>query len=875
LAQLQLDKIAQLATETFLRHLRRRLLLIITISVVPIVIVVLYQAKLRRDVQVLEVHEAAWRLTGMIAQRQSQLVESAQQLLSLLASMPEIGKGNMPACGEILRNLLAKQHAYFDIGVANADGFTVCHGRQAERFIDFARHSLVRRVFRTNDFVIGDYQLLGNWRRRALMFGYPIRDDSGAVRDVLFAALNVRWIEQLVAETNLPAGMEFTILDGNGTILTRVPGQDEWSGKRMPDAPLLEFAQLRNQTTKEIDGMDGVTRLYAFNTVGAGHERGQLHVIVGVAKTIAYREADQSLLWSLFWIAMLTAMAGGAAWFVGSKSVLDYVKKRADAEETRGRLAAIIDSSEDGIIGMTLDGEITSWNDGAEQIYGYDAVAIVGQNVAELTPPENRDEIPELMRIVRSGKGINRYESERICKDSRRIVVSASLSPIRDSQGNILGTATITRDITLARKGEMQMLMHTRQLEALQSIAQETAETLSLTEMVPRSLERLVALVPCDYAVAYFIDAADAVDVFTASSAAEFDSSGGRLADELGAVASQCTGEWFVKDVTQVAELSALWRHYEIKAAAFLPMTGKDRCRTTLVLLYRSVRTFGVDEVQFIKALSRSIALGVENGQLYESSLHLIDELSDEVQERRRAEKQLADFNAMVVHDLRSPLANIVSMAESVKEGLFGPVNDLQRNWVGKIESNCRTLIDQISDFLDLSRIEAGKLQIKCEPLNLMSQIDEIVTQHSIEAEKRGIRLTTNFSERLPAVWGDSRRIGQVLVNFISNALKFTDSGGMIEVSAWQRDASVVVSVCDSGAGIAAEEQQQIFQMYSQASSSEKSPRRGSGIGLVICKKSIEAHGGRIWVESELGKGSTFYFSLPMQIDKHERLTPA
>ena len=124
-------------------------------------------------------------------------------------------------------------------------------------------------------------------------------------------------------------------------------------------------------------------------------------------------------------------------------------------------------------------------------------------------------------------------------------------------------------------------------------------------------------------------------------------------------------------------------------------------------------------------------------------------------------------------------------------------------------------------------------------------------------------------------LWADSRRIGQVLTNFMSNALKFTDDGGMIEVSAWQSEGSVVVSVRDSGLGIAAEEQKHIFQMYSQVSSSEKSPRRGTGIGLVICKKIIEAHGGRIWVESGLGQGSSFYFSLPAQADTEEWLTPA
>ncbi|MDP9129067.1 MAG: ATP-binding protein, partial [Candidatus Binatota bacterium] len=581
------------------------------------------------------------------------------------------------------------------------------------------------------------------------------------------------------------------------------------------------------------------------------------------------------LLWSLFWIAMLTAIGGSAAWLVGSESVVEYVKKRSEADEARVKLAAIVESSEEGIIGMTLDGAITSWNDGAEQMYGYDAATIIGQNIAVLIPPEHRGEIPELMQLVCLGKGINRYESERICKDGRRITVSASLSPIRDSQGTVRGVATITRDITLLRKGEEQMATHTRQLETLQTVAQEIAETLSLAETMPQTLETLVALVPCDHAIVYFIGADGAVNSYSASRGADAQALHGRLADDLAAAATQCTGEWFVKDVTTVPELATLWPQYGVRATAILPMTRKDQGRTTLALLDSSWLSFGVDDTQFLKALARQIALGVENGQLYRSSLSLNDNLAEEIEERKKTEKQLADFNAMVVHDLRSPLANVVSMAESVKEGLFGEVNDLQRNWLGKIENNCRGLIDQVSDFLDFSRIDAGKLELKRERLSIGSQIHEILAEHSIEAEKREIKLTARIDAGLPALWADSRRVGQVLTNLMSNALKFTDNGGAIEVSAWPSDAAIVVSVRDTGCGIAADDLGDIFQMYSQGASSDKSQRRSTGIGLVICKKIVEAHGGRIWVESEPGKGSSFYFSLPVRGEKGEGPIPA
>ncbi|MGZ8495524.1 MAG: ATP-binding protein [Candidatus Binatia bacterium] len=870
MAKLQIEKIVQLATGSYLRRLRRRLLLMIAIAVVPVLAVILYQAKVHRDVQILEVHEAAWRLTNVIALRQSQVVDAAKQLLILLAQVPVIARGDQGRCGEVVRGFLAQNRAYLDIGVLEPAGATRCRARDSGSANALARSSLLRRVIATKDFVIGDHHVLGNWQRRTLTFAYPILDENDAVRDVLFAALDMKQIDQLTAESNLPAGMALTILDSNGTILTRVPDHEEWAGRQLPDAPLLELMQLRHQTTKEIAGLDGITRLYAFKTVGDSRERGQLHVIVGVPKAIAYREADQTLLWNLIGIAMLTGIASGVAWLVGSRSVVEYLKNRGDIEDARASLGAIVESSEDGIVGMTLDGAITTWNSGAEQMYGYDAASIIGQNIAVLTPLEHRDEIPELMQIVSLGKGINRYESECICKDGRRIAVSASLSPIRDSQGSIRGAATITRDITLLRKGEEQMAIHNRQLETLQTVAQEITESLSLAETMPQTLETLVALVPCDHAIVYLIGADGAVNSFSASRGAGAKALHGGLADDMAAVATQCTGEWFVEDVTTVPELAALWPQYGVRATAILPMTRKDRGRTTLVVLDSSAHSFGVDDTQFLKALARQIALGVENGQLYKSSLTLIDNLAGEIEERKKAEKQLADFNAMVVHDLRSPLANIVSMAESVKEGLFGDVNELQRNWLGKIENNCRGLIDQVSDFLDFSRIDAGKLVLKRERASIGSQIHEILAQHSIEAKKRDITLTARIDERLPVLWADSRRVGQVLTNLMSNALKFTDNGGAVEVSAWASDTAIVVSVRDTGVGIAADDLGDIFQMYGQGASSDKSQRRSTGIGLVICKKIIEAHGGRIWVESEVGRGSSFYFSLPAQGEKDE-----
>jgi signal transduction histidine kinase len=209
----------------------------------------------------------------------------------------------------------------------------------------------------------------------------------------------------------------------------------------------------------------------------------------------------------------------------------------------------------------------------------------------------------------------------------------------------------------------------------------------------------------------------------------------------------------------------------------------------------------------------------------------------------------------------------VVSISESIQDGLFGPVNEQQSKWLWKIEANCRSLIDHVSDFLDLSKIEAGHIELIKKPVNLEALLKESLVEHSIQADKRDIALRTQIARPLPVLWADARRLNQVLNNLLSNAFKFSDDGAGIEVGARHSGRNeVVVWVKDRGVGIPNDEIGRMFEKYRQLSSTKGSNHRGTGLGLVICKKIIEAHGGRIWAESEDGKGATFFFSLPVNV---------
>lgn len=298
-----------------------------------------------------------------------------------------------------------------------------------------------------------------------------------------------------------------------------------------------------------------------------------------------------------------------------------------------------------------------------------------------------------------------------------------------------------------------------------------------------------------------------------------------------------------------------------------LPLSGNEQFRGTITLMSPRVHVFIPEESQFLQALAQQIGLAIENASLFDATVRMNQHLQEEIDVRKRTEKTLADFTAMVVHDLRSPLSNIVSIIESLRNELFGPINDQQTQWLRKMHTNCIALIDHISDFLDLSKIDAGHVELVKTSVNLAALIYENLVEHSIQADKRNIRLNMEVEKDLPILSLDSRRLNQVLGNLLSNALKFTPEGGQVEVGAGGVDGTdVIVWVKDTGVGIREEEAEQMFEMYRQLSNGRNSPHLGTGLGLAICKKIVEAHGGRIWVSSEENKGSIFSFSLPISV---------
>jgi signal transduction histidine kinase len=215
-------------------------------------------------------------------------------------------------------------------------------------------------------------------------------------------------------------------------------------------------------------------------------------------------------------------------------------------------------------------------------------------------------------------------------------------------------------------------------------------------------------------------------------------------------------------------------------------------------------------------------------------------------------------------HELRTPLNAIIGFSEVLSERMFGEINEKQAEYIDDILHSGQHLLSLINDILDLSKIEAGRMELELSEFDLPSTIENTLTLVRERAMRRGIELGRIVDERLGIIRADERKVKQVLLNLLSNALKFTPEGGKITVSAGVQDGVAEIAVADTGVGIEPEDQETVFEEFRQVGTASKKVE-GTGLGLAISRKFIELHGGKIWVRSQIGSGSTFAFTLPLR----------
>jgi len=295
-----------------------------------------------------------------------------------------------------------------------------------------------------------------------------------------------------------------------------------------------------------------------------------------------------------------------------------------------------------------------------------------------------------------------------------------------------------------------------------------------------------------------------------------------------------------------------------VKSFLVVPMIARGRTVGVLAADNRVSRApIAVATVDLLQTFAAQAAVAVENARLFQ-----------EIQEKSRqlavASQHKSEFLANMSHELRTPLNAIIGFSEVLSERMFGELNEKQEEYSKDIHASGQHLLSLINDILDLSKIEAGRMELELSDFHLPTALDSALTLVRERAGRRSIALHTNIDNRLGQIQADERKVRQVVLNLLSNAIKFTPEGGRIEVSAVPKDGLVEVSVSDSGVGIAPEDQEAVFEEFRQVGTAAKKVE-GTGLGLTLCRKLVELHGGRIWVKSEEGVGSTFTFTIPVR----------
>jgi signal transduction histidine kinase len=252
-----------------------------------------------------------------------------------------------------------------------------------------------------------------------------------------------------------------------------------------------------------------------------------------------------------------------------------------------------------------------------------------------------------------------------------------------------------------------------------------------------------------------------------------------------------------------------------------------------------------------------------ELGDLAKNVNRMNDAVKRLYRELETTSRHKSEFLANMSHELRTPLNAILGFSQVLRERMFGEINERQAEYLDDILSSGNHLLSLINDVLDLSKVEAGQIELEVAPFSLREALERGVAMMRERAAKNGVQLRLIPDTPVEIVNGDERRVRQVIFNLLSNAVKFTPQGGRVEVSSARLDGEVRVSVADTGPGIAAEDQARIFEEFQQTDAGARQAE-GTGLGLALSKRLIELHGGRIWVDSDPGNGSTFVFSLPV-----------
>lgn len=488
------------------------------------------------------------------------------------------------------------------------------------------------------------------------------------------------------------------------------------------------------------------------------------------------------------------------------------IKKTQEAtEEALRQIQLIVENSHDAIIGETLDGIITAWNGGAAKMFGYAAHEAIGKSILFLLPPEMKDEVAALMNKVRAGEVVADYDSVRLRKDGSRIAVALSISPIKTEDGTIIGASTVERDITLRKKAE-------EVLRQIRLIVEDSHDAI-----IGKTLDGVITSWNGGAKTMFGYSPAEVIGKpMTNLFPPELKDELPRLLEKVrrGEVIADYDSVWLRKDGTRAdVEFSISPVHAETGAVTGASVVGRD------------------------------------------------------ITERKKAERHIKELNevrnkfiAIISHQLRTPLTAVNWNLETLLNGDFGRLEETPRKFLQVTHHASIEITHRIHNLLTAMDVEEGRVRYETAEVTIDSLCAGVVNEMLKKCELKNISCTyTPPPSELPAIEGDGEKLRKVISVLMENAVGYTKDDGKIAVRLRQKGDGIRLEVSDTGIGIPKAEQHHIFTRFFRASNASAMQPDAFGLGLFIAKSFIEQHHGKIGFESAEGKGSTFWFEIPLK----------
>ena len=542
---------------------------------------------------------------------------------------------------------------------------------------------------------------------------------------------------------------------------------------------------------------------------------------------------------------------------IGASKVARDIRDKLKVEEKQAVLSAIVESSDDAIISKDLNSIIMSWNRGAEEIFGYKEEEVIGKPITILIPDERLQEEDHILSRIISGNKIDHFETIRRCKSGKEIAVSITVSPIKDSRGNIVGASKVARDISVQVESQVAMERYIKNLETLNTVGKSISEKLEVKEILQRVTDATTELTGATYGAFFYNNINDKerdFELFSLSGVSR------KTLESIQKPAHEkLFKEAFLKkrplridnirkyDGLENSSLESTFSEVNMPILSLMAIPVVSKSGMVIGgLLFGSPQTgiFSEEHELMVVNIASQAAVSLDNSNLFEQ----VKSLS--------AKKD--EFIALASHELKTPLTTIKGYLQILSKKEQNKMSGL---FLDKSLYQVEKLNSLVEDLLNMSRIESGQLNFNLEEFDLKEMLQDLVGTFGYSSQTH--RIQEKLGDTPVIITGDKQRIEQVILNLLTNAIKYSPGADTVYLNMDLEETDVTIRIRDEGIGLTENQKKQLFTRFYRAEGTEGIS--GLGLGLYLTKQIIDRHKGAIGVNSDFGKGSEFYFSLPIR----------